>query len=222
MDDLSIFQQLAVWSLPVLFAITVHEVAHGWMASRLGDLTALRLGRVTLNPLKHIDPVGTLLVPGILLVMGSLAGHPFIFGWAKPVPVDYRNLGQPKRDMAIVALAGPLANLLMALLWGVIMKAGYLLGGDWPWAGVPLTFTGLAGIIINSVLMVLNLLPLPPLDGGRILVGLLPVPLALRVARLERYGFMILLVLLASGALGQVMSPLVSLTERAIITALQL
>ncbi len=201
MPDLSTPQFVAVAILPLLFAITVHEVAHGWMAKQFGDPTAQRLGRLTLNPLKHIDPIGTVLVPGLLLLLGG-----FIFGWAKPVPVTWENLRHPKRDMAIVAAAGPGANLVMALFWAVIARVGMTLGAS-SWAGLPLQYMGIFGIEINAVLMVLNLFPLPPLDGGRVAVGLLPGPWAWQLARLEPFGFFILLALLATGILGVLIGP---------------
>lgn len=206
MEEISIAQRIAVWVLPVLFAITVHEVAHGWMALRLGDHTAQKMGRLTLNPVHHIDPVGTVLIPGILLLFGGV-----IFGWAKPVPVSWDKLGHPKRDMAIVALAGPMANLMMAILWALISRLGITLIPDLPTLGVPLAYMGIAGIFINAILMMLNLIPLPPLDGGRILVGLLPGPLAYKVSRIEPYGFFILLGLLFTGALGYILWPLVDI-----------
>jgi len=196
MDDLNLLQRIAIWTLPVLFAITVHEVAHGWVAMRLGDRTAMMLGRLTLNPIKHIDPVGTLLVPALML-----AFTPFVFGWAKPVPVTWENLNNPKRDMALVAVAGPMANLIMALLWVGIMKLSLLLPGGLSVATKPLLYMGAAGIQINLILMLLNLLPLPPLDGSRVVSSLLPDRLSWRYNQLERYGFLILLILLASGGL---------------------
>ncbi len=202
MNELSLIQKVAVWSLPVLFAITVHEVAHGWVAKRLGDPTAMMMGRLTLNPLKHIDPVGTVLVPIILLMLGG-----FIFGWAKPVPVTWRNLRNPKRDMAIVALAGPIANLLMALIWALVVKIGMLTIATAPFIGQPLIYMGAAGIFINIALMVLNLLPLPPLDGGRVVSGLLPGPLSYKYDKIEPYGFFILLGLLATEILSSIMNP---------------
>ena len=204
MMELSLIQKIAVWSLPVLFAITVHEVAHGWVARRLGDPTAFMMGRLTLNPLKHIDLVGTVIVPLVLVVLGG-----FIFGWAKPVPVTWQNLRKPKRDMALVALAGPLANLLMAIGWAIVAKIGFLIAADIPFAGQPMIYMGSAGILINIILMVLNLLPLPPLDGGRIMTGILPGPLSYQFSRIEPYGFFILLGLLATGILGDILSPLV-------------
>ena len=202
MNELSLIQKVVVWSLPVLFAITVHEVAHGWVAKRLGDPTAMMMGRLTLNPLKHIDPVGTVVVPIILLMLGG-----FIFGWAKPVPVTWANLRNPKRDMAIVALAGPVSNLLMALIWALVAKIGMLIIATAPFIGQPLIYMGGAGIFINIALMVLNLLPLPPLDGGRVVSGLLPGPLSYKYDKIEPYGFFILLGLLATGILSSIMNP---------------
>lgn len=208
MNELNLMQRVAIWALPILFAITVHEVAHGWMARRLGDPTAMMLGRLTLNPVKHIDPVGTILVPGLLLLFGG-----FIFGWAKPVPVTWENLKHPKRDMALVAAAGPIANLLMAFLWALVAKLGFLLGNSFAWAALPMMYMGGAGVAINIVLMVLNLLPVPPLDGGRVLAGVLPGPWAWQLGRLEPYGFLILLVLLATGLLGSMLQFPVTLLQ---------
>jgi len=202
MDELNLLQRIAIWTLPVLFAITVHEVAHGWVALRCGDRTAMMLGRLTLNPIKHIDPIGTLLVPGLMLAFGG-----FIFGWAKPVPVTWENLRQPKRDMAFVAMAGPLANLVMALLWVGVMKVSLLLPANLSLVAQPLLYMGAAGITINLILMVLNLLPLPPLDGSRIVSSLLPNKLSWRYNQLESYGLLILLVLLASGVLANIIGP---------------
>jgi Zn-dependent protease len=201
--SLSLPQIIAVSILPVLFAITVHEVAHGWAAKQLGDPTAQRLGRLTLNPLKHIDPIGTVLVPAMLLLVGSRV----LFGWAKPVPVTWENLRNPKRDMVLVAAAGPMANLLMAIFWAIVLKLSLLLPG---WLAVPMSHMGEIGIIINAVLMVFNLFPLPPLDGGRVAVGLLPGKWGWYLSRVEPYGFFILLALMLSGALWVVIRPLVS------------
>jgi Zn-dependent protease len=209
MDDLTLIQRIVVWTVPVLFAITVHEVAHGWVARRLGDPTAMMLGRLTLNPIKHIDPLGTVILPLLLLLSGS----GFIFGWAKPVPVTVENLRNPKRDMAIVAAAGPASNLLMACLWAVLLKVGVALTGTFDAVAVPLTYMSLAGIAINVILMVLNLLPMPPLDGGRVLAGFLPGPWAWKLGRIEPYGFIILLVLLVSGVLSKIIGHPVSLVQ---------
>jgi Zn-dependent protease len=211
MYELSTIQRIAVYALPLLFAITVHEVAHGWAAKRLGDPTAERLGRLTLNPVKHIDPVGTILVPGLLLLFGGV-----IFGWAKPVPVTWENLRHPKRDMALVAAAGPGANLVMAVLWGLVWKVGLSFSGSSPEVGVPLIFMGQAGVFVNAVLMVLNLLPIPPLDGGRVAAGLLPGPLAWQLGRIEPYGLFIVIGLLAFGLLGRILIPPVMMVVKGI------
>lgn len=199
---MNILQIFSAWALPLVFAITLHEVAHGWTARYFGDDTAERAGRLSLNPLKHIDPIGTLLVPAVLLALGG-----FVFGWAKPVPVDFSRLHNPKRDMALVAAAGPAANLGMALVWALIAKLGVSMSGTFEWVAVPLLLMGQAGIAINIVLMVLNLIPLPPLDGGRVVVGVLPDTLAYQYGRLEPYGMFILLGLLAFGYLGRILSP---------------
>ena len=205
MADFSLIQKIAIWALPVLFAITAHEVAHGWVALKLGDRTAQMMGRLTLNPIKHIDPLGTLLIPGLLLVFGG-----FIFGWAKPVPITYQNLRKPKSDMAWVALAGPMANLIMAVIWALIAKLALVVLQSGIAMGEPMLYMAVAGVLINTMLMVLNLLPLPPLDGGRILVSVLPGPLAWQVGRLEPYGFFILLALLYFGILSLLLWPLIS------------
>ena len=192
MDELSVIQRIAVWILPVIFAITVHEVAHGWVAKKYGDNTASRLGRLTLNPVKHVDLLGTIILPGLLLMTGTS----FIFGWAKPVPVDPRNFKRPLQDMAIVALAGPVSNLIMAFLWALIIRLGIFIGTNAEVISLPLLYTGYAGITINLALAMINLLPIPPLDGSRILTGILPNYWAWQYNRLERYGFILLLVLL--------------------------
>ncbi len=209
MNELTLIQKIIIWAPPVLLAITVHEAAHGWMARRLGDPTAFMLGRLTLNPLKHIDPVGTVVVPLILLLLPG----GFIFGWAKPVPVTWENLRRPKRDMALVALAGPASNLLMAFIWALIAKLGFSLSATMPTLAQPMILMAGAGISINAVLMVLNLLPIPPLDGGRIMTGVLPGPLAWKLSRIEPYGFIIIVALLASGLLSQIMGPPIQLLQ---------
>ncbi len=208
MQNLSTVQFAAIAILPLLFGITLHEVAHGWAAKRLGDKTALMMGRLTLNPLKHIDPLGTIIVPGLMMLAGGA-----IFGWAKPVPVTWQNLGNPKRDMALVALAGPMANLGMAFLWALIARLGILLYAVSPWASKPMMLMGKVGIVLNLVLMVLNLLPLPPLDGGRIMTSLLPGPLSYRFSRIEPYGFFILIALLMTGVLWKLLGPPVTVLE---------
>jgi Zn-dependent protease len=204
---MSLIERILIWIFPVVFAITVHEIAHGWAALRLGDQTAIQLGRLSLNPLRHIDPIGSILVPGVMLLLpGGL-----MFGWAKPVPVDTRKLHHPRRDMVIVALAGPFSNLLMLLAWAFAMKTGLLLGDLAPGIAWALTHMGAAGIIINAILMMLNLLPVPPLDGSQVVAGLLPPTWAYHYQQLGRYGLIILILLLASGILSIVLWPLLSL-----------
>lgn len=200
MLELTLIQKIAVWALPVIFAITVHEVAHGWVANRLGDPTARMLGRLTLNPIKHIDPIGTVLIPAVLLALGG-----FIFGWAKPVPVTAQNLKNPRRDMAIVAAAGPAVNLIMAVLWALVARFAQWLPAES--LVLPLTYMGFAGIGINIALAVLNLLPIPPLDGGRVVSNLLPPRTSAQYDRIEPYGFFILLGLIMTGALGYLLGP---------------
>jgi Zn-dependent protease len=204
-DIAQLIQTIAIYALPVLFAITVHEASHGYAARYFGDDTAWALGRVTLNPLKHIDPFGTILLPLMLVVIGS----PIILGAAKPVPVRFGNLRNPKRDMIWVALAGPMANLVMALAWGVGL---YLLQG----VGVTEPFflkMCQGGVLVNVVLFAFNLFPLPPLDGGRILVGLLPIKQALLVSRIEPFGFFIVIALVFAGIVNTLwMQPVMSAT----------
>ncbi len=206
---LNLIQKIVIWAVPVLFAITLHEVAHGFVAWRLGDPTAKMVGRLTLNPLRHIDPVGTVLVPLGLLVLSSLfGGGAFLFGWAKPVPIGVRNLKHQRRDMALVSVAGPLANLLMAAFWALMIRAGLELAATWPAVGRPWALAGVAGVSINALLCIFNLLPLPPLDGGRVVSSLLPPKLSSRYDRIEPFGFIILIVLIYYGALNWLLGPL--------------
>ncbi|PKO24967.1 MAG: site-2 protease family protein [Betaproteobacteria bacterium HGW-Betaproteobacteria-8] len=200
--ELTLIQKIAIYALPVIFAITVHEAAHGYAARYFGDMTAQLEGRITLNPLNHIDPIGTILVPALTMMLGGI-----LFGWAKPVPVDFGKLRNPKRDMLWVAAAGPASNLVMAILWALALS----FSAHAPAAFVtPLSLMAQAGIMINVVLLVLNLLPLPPLDGGRIAVSLLPNHLAYQFSRIERFGFIILVVLLFTGVLYQIMMPFIN------------
>lgn len=203
-DQLTNIQLFAIWFLPIVFAVTVHEAAHGYVAKYFGDNTAFMLGRLTLNPLRHIDVVGTIIVPTILLFLGGI-----IFGWAKPVPINAQNLRRPKRDMALIAAAGPIANVIMALLWAVVAKCGMLLlQHNFPGA-LAISYMGMAGIKMNIVFAVLNILPLPPLDGGHVLAGFLPQKAAIKLAYIAPFGFFILLFLVAIGFLGFIINPIV-------------
>lgn len=205
----SMIQGIAIYALPVILAITLHEAAHGYAAKHFGDNTAELEGRISLNPMRHVDPIGTVVVPLTMFIVSKLTlGAGFLFGWAKPVPVNFENLNRPKRDMLWVAVAGPAANLFMALCWALIVKLGLAM----PESGFakPMILMGIAGIKINILLMVLNLLPLPPLDGGRMVVSLLPRRLAYYFSHIEPYGFVILLVLLFSGVLGAVIWPIMA------------
>ncbi len=207
--ELNVIQVMAIYALPVIFAITLHEAAHAYAAKYFGDFTAYSQGRVSLNPIRHIDPIGTVALPLILLAISKLFGGGFIFGWAKPVPVNFGNLRSPKRDMLWVAAAGPGANLVMALFWVLMVKLSYTdaLGSF----SLPLALMGAAGVMVNAIFMVLNLLPIPPLDGGRIVVSLLPHRQAYAFSRIEPYGFMIILALLFTKVLDYVMWTLVTI-----------
>lgn len=221
MDSPALIQTIAIAALPVIFAITLHEAAHGYAARHFGDPTAWQAGRISLNPLRHIDPVGTLLVPGLILLTSYLAaGSAMLFGWAKPVPVIFGRLRHPKRDMLWVAAAGPAMNLLMALAWAGMFKLALQIPPNM--YSEPLAEMSAIGINVNLVLMVLNLLPLPPLDGGRIAVSLLPHSLAVKYAQLERWGFPILLLLLFTGILGNIMEPFLALFRNLIVMLFQL
>lgn len=204
-NELTTVQIIAIAILPTLFGIVVHEVAHGWMANRLGDNTAAMLGRLTLNPLKHIDPIGTILVPLILILTVG-----FAFGWAKPVPVNWNNLRKPRRDSALVAAAGPGANFLMAIGWAILGKLAGLLPEGAEQIAMPLIYMSMFGILINIVLMVFNLIPIPPTDGGRIATSLLPPRVGEVYARVEPFGIPILLVLLLTGLLWRFLTPFVA------------
>jgi Zn-dependent protease len=201
-DIIQTLQFLSVAVLPLVFAITAHEAAHGWVASKLGDPTARQLGRLTLNPFPHIDLVGTVILPIAMLLFSG-----FIFGWAKPVPVNIRNFQEPRKDMAMVALAGPASNLLMALFWGLAWKLAMVLPVSMHWFAVPLLLMGKIGITFNLILMVLNLLPLPPLDGSRILAWFLPPRLAFQLDKIEPYGAFILIGMLLLGLWNVVIAP---------------
>lgn len=210
----SLVQQVSVWALPVLAAIILHEIAHGAVAYRLGDSTAKDAGRLTLNPLPHIDPFGTVLLPLLLIAAHS----PFLFGYARPVPVDFRRLGHPKRDMILVAAAGPLTNIVLAVVSAAIFRSilSLHLPADGAWTGTlvagltPMALMARNSVVFNVVLAVFNLLPILPLDGGRVLTGLLPLRQAIAFSRLERYGMMIVLLLMMTHVIGQIIGPVVN------------
>jgi Zn-dependent protease len=212
MVELSTAQKIAVMAMPMVFAIVLHEVSHGWIANRLGDPTAKQMGRLTLNPLPHIDLFGTIIMPLLLFV---LTDGRMVFGYAKPVPIDPRYFKDPKKGMALSALAGPAVNVVMAVLFAFLLRVGMTgLEGRvpepvWSWVAVPVTLMLAYGIIINVVLAVLNLIPIPPLDGSRVVFWLLPDKQATVYYRLEPYGTIILMVLIMLGALGRIMTPII-------------
>lgn len=209
----ALFLKIVISAIPILFAITVHEASHGYAAKYFGDLTAEKMGRISLNPFRHIDLIGTIILPAITLIVGGV-----LFGWAKPVPVNFANLRNPKKDMLWVAAAGPASNLVMAIAWGILLgfvQRG-LQAGDLPIAANLFIDMAYVGITINIVLMVLNLLPMPPLDGGRIAVSLLPNNLAMQLSRVEQYGFIILIALMFTGVLGKILSPFIGFFEQII------
>lgn len=203
MEELNLIQKISVYALPVLFAITLHEAAHAYAAKYWGDSTAYNLGRVSLNPLRHIDPVGTILLPLLCVAVGG-----FLFGWAKPVPVRFGNLRNVRAGMRWVAAAGPLANFAMAVMWVLLFKLAVVMNNSY---SEPLALMSQAGIGINVVLMVLNLMPLLPLDGGRIVESLLPPGLAYQYSRLEPYGMWVLLALVLTGLLSPILSPFIEI-----------
>jgi len=205
-----LIQTIAIAAIPILFAITLHEAAHGYVAKHLGDMTAYQMGRISLNPMRHIDPVGTVLLPLLTLVLGGV-----LFGWAKPVPVNFGALRNPKKDMLWVALAGPASNLAMALGWALLFK----LSSAYPenYFAEPLMDMAAIGIKINIVLLVLNLIPLPPLDGGRVAISLLPHRQAYQLSKIEPYGMFVLIVLAISPVLGWVLYPLVNLVQQTLL-----
>ena len=200
--------KIIIFAVPILSAITLHEAAHGWVAFKLGDPTAKKLGRITANPLKHIDPVGTVLIPIVMVIVTG-----FAFGYAKPVPVDVRNFQHPQKDMALVALAGPVSNFIMAVLWAFILMVSV---NALPPGTLSVILRAMAeiGVIINVLLMVVNLFPLPPLDGGRIVTGLLPFKWAVIYVRFEKVGMWVVIFLLVSGILGKILMPLVQAVQK--------
>ena len=221
MDLAQLVQTISIYALPVIFGITLHEAAHGYVAKHFGDTTAYVLGRVSLNPVRHIDPVGTILVPLVILLVTSWgAGQGMLFGWAKPVPVNYHALRKPKRHMMWVAAAGPAANLAMALAWALLAKIALILPHNY--FTDPLFLISQAGVTVNLVLMLLNLIPLLPLDGGRIVAGLLPARMADQYARLEPWGFPILLALMFTNVLGIVLGPMVAGSMQLIANAFRM
>lgn len=208
MDTTLLIQTIALYALPVLFAITLHEAAHGYVARHFGDMTAYAEGRISLNPMRHVDPVGTLLVPLVILLV---SGGRFLFGWAKPVPVNYSALRKPKQHMAWVAAAGPAANLVMSIGWALLLKAGLAL----PENGYsePMARMAEAGVRVNLIFMFLNLLPILPLDGGRILASLLPHRMSWQYSKLEPWGLPVLLLLAVTNMLDSVLGPLLMISE---------
>lgn len=208
MLEFTLIQKICIWAVPILLAITLHEAAHAYVAYRCGDTTAKMFGRLSLNPIRHIDPIGTVLIP---LVIGVLTQFNFVIGYAKPVPINWRQFRHPRRDMILVTLAGPFSNILMAFLWAGCYKISILLN---PGSSMPILFlyaSAQAGILINLILAVLNLIPIPPLDGSRVVSSLLPPKQAIAYEKIEPYGFFILIVLVFTGALGIILTPLINL-----------
>ena len=207
--ELTAIQKVAVYALPIIFAITVHEAAHGYVAKHFGDLTAYKQNRISLNPLRHIDPIGTIILPALTVLLGGV-----LFGWAKPVPVNFMNLRHPKQDLFWVAVAGPFSNLIRAIFWAILFgRSAYFPES----MSLFVQQMGIAGMSINLSLMILNLIPLPPLDGGRIAVSLLPDHLAYKYAQVERYGFLILIILLMTHILDLIIFPLIQISQSLIL-----
>jgi Zn-dependent protease len=209
MPEFSIIQQICIWALPVLLAITLHEAAHAFVAYQCGDTTAKMLGRLSLNPIRHIDPIGTVILP---LLAGFLTNFNFVIGYAKPVPISWNQLRHPKRDMILVTLAGPFANFLMAFLWAAGIKIASILHPESSMPALFLLYTSRAGMIINLVLTFLNLIPLPPLDGSKVVSSLLPAKQAMQYEKIEPYGFLILVLLIFTGILGAMLIPLINIS----------
>lgn len=207
MPEFTWVQQICIWALPILLAITFHELAHGYVAYICGDNTAKMFGRLTINPIKHIDPIGTIAIP---LVVGVLTNFNFVIGYAKPIPVNQGYLHNPRRDMILVTLAGPVANLIMAFLWAACMKIAVLMHPQTSTVALFLLFAARAGILINLILAFLNLVPLPPLDGSKVLINMLPARQAIAYSKIEPYGFFILMILIFTNVLGYVLNPLIN------------
>ncbi len=207
MQEFTLIQQICIWALPVLLAITLHEAAHAYVAFKCGDNTARMFGRLSLNPIRHIDPIGTILLP---ILAGVLTQFNFVIGYAKPVPINWGQLRNPKRDMILVALAGPCSNFLMAFLWAGCFKIATLLNPESSMPALFLLVTARAGMIINLVLAFLNMIPLPPLDGSRVISSLLPTRQAIAYAKIEPYGFLILVILIFTNVLGYILLPLIN------------
>ncbi len=219
MPEFTLVQQVCIWALPIVLSITLHEAAHAYVANRCGDTTAKMLGRLSLNPLRHIDPVGTILIP---ILMGVLTHFNFVIGYAKPVPINWNQLHNPRRDMILVTLAGPFANLLMAFIWAAGFKLAINMHPESSMAALFLLVTARAGMIINLVLAALNLLPIPPLDGSRVVSSLLPPRKAMIYERIEPYGFFILILLMFTGILNYLLTPLISIGLSALTAIFQL
>jgi Zn-dependent protease len=219
MPEFTLIQQICIWVLPVLLGITLHEVAHGYVANLCGDTTAKMFGRLSLNPLRHIDPIGTIAIP---LLIGVLTHFNFVIGYAKPVPINWNQFRHPRRDMILVTLAGPFANILMAIMWAACFKIATFYHPESSMAALFLLVTARAGMLINLVLAALNLLPIPPLDGSRVVSSLLPPRKAMVYERIEPYGFYILILLMFTGALNYILMPLISLGLRGLVSLFQL